>query len=92
MGRSPALMAGADAASERVGDLGVSSGGMRAPKPIVIGQVFNIAPKLPSAAWMGGGGRRYCCRCLTDKPLKGGRHRGPLFTCADCRSVLEKPE
>jgi hypothetical protein len=57
-----------------------------------IGDVGLSGGGLAADPWMRGGGRRYCCRCLMDKPLKGGRHRGPLFTCADCRALFEKPE
>ena len=35
---------------------------------------------------------RYCCRCLTDKPTKGGRNNGLMFTCAECLESLAKAE
>lgn len=32
---------------------------------------------------------RYCCRCLTDKDTKGGKHSGILFSCAECLEKLK---
>jgi|GEM_PF-3213023 len=25
---------------------------------------------------------RFCCKCVDDRPAKGGRFKGPLFICA----------
>lgn len=33
---------------------------------------------------------RYCCRCLKDKPTKGGKNNGLMFTCAGCLESLAK--
>lgn len=37
-------------------------------------------------------GTKYCCRCCKDRPSLGGRYVGLMFTCAECRKVLEKKQ
>ena len=36
--------------------------------------------------------RRFCCRCLKDQPVAGGRHDGIAFTCAACLAALKGAE
>ena len=34
--------------------------------------------------------RLFCCRCLKDQPVAGGRHEGLSFICAACLAALKE--